>query len=300
MLLTAIAGLTGVSPALYQDLHWRFVGPLRGGRTTSIAGVPGRPNLFYIGVVNGGIWKTDDAGRTWTPIFDSQPTGSIGALAIAPSNANVIYAGSGEGLQRPDLAVGDGIYKSNDAGSDLDAPRFTRRAADCGDRRRSEERRSRFRGGARSSVRSQRRARHLSLDRRRCFVFPSAVQERKYRRVRRRARSARSEHGVCDVMGGASSPVGNRRIVRDTRQRDLQVHRRRNDLDATHRRPSRANWSFGNRSRAEATRRSCTHTPIRKTTAAPSTAASMPAPTSRKPTAIRKSRSAATTWFRSR
>jgi photosystem II stability/assembly factor-like uncharacterized protein len=98
-------------------MHWRFIGPLRGGRTASIAGVPGHPNLFYIGVVNGGIWKSDDAGRTWTPIFDSQPTGSIGALAIASSNPNVIYAGSGEGLQRPDLAVGDGIYRSSDGGA---------------------------------------------------------------------------------------------------------------------------------------------------------------------------------------
>ncbi len=117
MLLGVAIGLAGVSPALYQDMHWRFVGPLRGGRTTSIAGVPGHPNLFYIGVANGGIWKTDDAGRTWTPLFDSQPTGSIGALAVAPSNTNVIYAGSGEGLQRPDLAVGDGIYKSTDGGA---------------------------------------------------------------------------------------------------------------------------------------------------------------------------------------
>jgi len=115
--LAVLVMLTGVSPAYYQDLHWRFVGPLRGGRTTSITGVPGRPNLFYIGVANGGVWKSDDAGRTWLPIFDSQPTGSIGALAVAPSNPNVVYAGSGEGLQRPDLAVGDGIYKSVDGGA---------------------------------------------------------------------------------------------------------------------------------------------------------------------------------------
>ncbi len=114
--VTAIA-CTGVSPALYRDMHWRSIGPLRGGRTTSIAGAPGRPNLFYIGVVNGGVWKSDDAGRTWSPVFDSQPTGSIGALAVAPSDPNVVYAGSGEGLQRPDLAIGDGIYKSTDAGA---------------------------------------------------------------------------------------------------------------------------------------------------------------------------------------
>ena len=72
--------------------------------------------MFYIGVVNGGVWKTTDYGRTWNPIFDDQPTGSIGAIAVAPSNPNIIYVGSGEGLQRPDLSTGDGIYKSTDAG----------------------------------------------------------------------------------------------------------------------------------------------------------------------------------------
>jgi photosystem II stability/assembly factor-like uncharacterized protein len=79
-------------------------------------GIPDQPNVFYIGVVNGGVWKTTDYGRTWMPIFDDQPTGSIGAIAIAPSDPNVIYVGSGEGLQRPDLSTGDGIYKSTDAG----------------------------------------------------------------------------------------------------------------------------------------------------------------------------------------
>ena len=92
------------------------MGPLRGGRTVGLSGVAGQPNLFYIAAVNGGIWKTQDAGRTWVPIFDGQPTGSIGALAVAPSDPRIIYAGSGEGLQRPDLAVGDGIYKSIDGG----------------------------------------------------------------------------------------------------------------------------------------------------------------------------------------
>ncbi|MBV8372704.1 MAG: glycoside hydrolase, partial [Candidatus Eremiobacteraeota bacterium] len=116
-ILGALGGLMGVAPSLYADMHWRFVGPLRGGRTTSITGVPGHPNTFYIGVVNGGVWKTDDAGRTWTPIFDAEPTGSVGAVAVARSNPNVIYVGSGEGLQRPDLAVGDGIYKSSDGGA---------------------------------------------------------------------------------------------------------------------------------------------------------------------------------------
>jgi photosystem II stability/assembly factor-like uncharacterized protein len=111
-MLAAVA----ITAALYQGMHWRFVGPLRGGRTVAIDGVADQPNLFYIAAVNGGIWKSEDAGRTWRPIFDREPTGSIGALALAPSDPRIVYAGSGEGLQRPDLAVGDGIYKSTDGG----------------------------------------------------------------------------------------------------------------------------------------------------------------------------------------
>jgi photosystem II stability/assembly factor-like uncharacterized protein len=103
-------------PSLYADLQWRCIGPFRGGRTVAATGVPNNPNLFYIGVNNGGVWKTTDTGRTWFPIFDGQPTGSIGALAVAPSNPDIIYVGSGEGLRRPDLSTGDGIYKSTDAG----------------------------------------------------------------------------------------------------------------------------------------------------------------------------------------
>ena len=100
----------------YQELRWRMIGPTRGGRTRAACGVASQPNVFYIGAVNGGVWKTDDFGRTWTPIFDSQPTQSIGAIAVAPSDPNIIYVSSGEGLARPDLSLGDGIYKSTDAG----------------------------------------------------------------------------------------------------------------------------------------------------------------------------------------
>src|SRR6266568_3215080 len=105
------------SPDLFRSLHWRSIGPFRGGRTRAVAGVPSQPNVFYIAQVNGGVWKTDDYGRTWTPIFDDQPTGSVGCIAVAASNPNIIYVGSGEGLQRPDLSVGDGIYKSIDGGT---------------------------------------------------------------------------------------------------------------------------------------------------------------------------------------
>src|SRR5271167_4101506 len=100
----------------YQELHWRMIGPFRGGRTRAAAGVPSQPNVFYVAQVNGGVWKTDDYGRTWNPIFDAEPTQSIGAIAVAPSDPNIIYVGSGEGLHRPDLSVGNGIYKSTDAG----------------------------------------------------------------------------------------------------------------------------------------------------------------------------------------
>jgi len=133
-------------PAMYQELRWRMIGPFRGGRTVAISGVPDQPNVFYMAPNNGGVWKTTDYGRTWNPIFDvqannaqpnsSQPnndqpnsaqpnsaqpnnaplSGSIGALAVAPSDPNTIYIGSGEGLRRPDLSVGNGIYKSTDAG----------------------------------------------------------------------------------------------------------------------------------------------------------------------------------------
>ncbi len=103
-------------PSLFKELAWRNIGPFRGGRTKAAAGIPSKPNVFLIGVCNGGVWKTTDYGRTWTPIFDDQPTGSIGAIAIAPSNPDIIYVGSGEGLQRPDLSTGDGVYKSTDAG----------------------------------------------------------------------------------------------------------------------------------------------------------------------------------------
>jgi photosystem II stability/assembly factor-like uncharacterized protein len=105
-----------VEPSLYDAMRWRAIGPYRGGRTVGAAGVPQQPNVFYIGVNNGGVWKTTDYGLTWTPLFDGEPTQSIGAVAVAPSDPNVVYVGSGEGLQRPDLSVGDGIYRSTDAG----------------------------------------------------------------------------------------------------------------------------------------------------------------------------------------
>jgi photosystem II stability/assembly factor-like uncharacterized protein len=105
-----------IPQSAYQALHWRMIGPFRGGRTRAAVGVPGQPSVFYVGLVNGGVFKTDDSGRTWAAIFDEQPTQSIGDIAIAPSDPNIVYVASGEGLRRPDLAIGDGIYRSSDAG----------------------------------------------------------------------------------------------------------------------------------------------------------------------------------------
>jgi photosystem II stability/assembly factor-like uncharacterized protein len=105
-----------ISPSLFNAMQWRMIGPHRGGRTVGAVGVPQQPNVFYIGVNNGGVWKTTDFGHTWFPIFDDQPTGSIGDVVVSPSNPDVLYVGSGEGLQRPDLSVGDGMYKSSDGG----------------------------------------------------------------------------------------------------------------------------------------------------------------------------------------
>ena len=105
-----------VPPALFGSLHWRLLGPFRAGRVDAVAGVPGRPNEFYFGAVNGGVWKTIDAGRTWQPVFDDQPVASIGALAVAPSAPDVIYAGTGESTLRDSASYGNGVYKSTDAG----------------------------------------------------------------------------------------------------------------------------------------------------------------------------------------
>ncbi len=101
----------------YQDLQYRLIGPFRAGRTVGVVGIPSQPNVFYMGVNNGGVWKTDDFGRTWKPIFDKETTGSIGDIAVSPSNPNAVYVGTGEGLHRPDLATGDGMFKSMDGGN---------------------------------------------------------------------------------------------------------------------------------------------------------------------------------------
>ncbi len=115
-LATALGAHAAVDPSLYQGLSWRLIGPFRGGRVLTVAGIPGDSRHFYFGAVDGGVWATADAGRTWQPIFDHEKVGSIGALALAPSDPKTIYVGTGEADMRSDIAHGDGMYKSTDAG----------------------------------------------------------------------------------------------------------------------------------------------------------------------------------------
>src|SRR6266566_5346283 len=103
-------------PSLYSGLRWRMIGPFRAGRVNAVGGVVGQPETFYFGSVGGGVWKTNNAGRTWKPVFDSQSAASIGAIGVAPSDANVVYVGTGEADMRDSIQFGDGMYKSADAG----------------------------------------------------------------------------------------------------------------------------------------------------------------------------------------
>jgi photosystem II stability/assembly factor-like uncharacterized protein len=106
-----------VDPSLFAGLRWRMIGPFRGGRAVAATGVPGDPRTFYFGAVGGGVWKSGNAGRTWTPVMDAQPVASIGAIAVAPSDPNVVYVGSGEADMRSNIQHGNGMYKSTDAGA---------------------------------------------------------------------------------------------------------------------------------------------------------------------------------------
>jgi photosystem II stability/assembly factor-like uncharacterized protein len=112
----AAAGPSSVDPASYQALRWRLIGPFRAGRVLAVTGIAGDNRHFYFGAVDGGVWATSDAGRTWHPVFDHEPVGSIGAIAVAPSRPSTIYVGTGEADMRSDIAQGDGMYRSTDGG----------------------------------------------------------------------------------------------------------------------------------------------------------------------------------------
>ena len=117
LLLAPALAAQPYDPSLFSGLRWRLVGPFRGGRVLTAAGVPGEPERFYFGSVGGGVWRTDNAGRTWAPLFDGQPIASIGALAVAPSDPRILYVGSGEADMRSDISYGNGVYRSADGGA---------------------------------------------------------------------------------------------------------------------------------------------------------------------------------------
>ena len=115
-LITRATAQPQYDTSLYSALRWRLIGPFRGGRVNGVTGAPGQPNTFYFGSVGGGVWKSTNSGRTWLPVFDSQPIASIGAISVAPSNTNIVYVGSGEADMRSQISYGNGMYKSTDAG----------------------------------------------------------------------------------------------------------------------------------------------------------------------------------------
>src|SRR5579864_5531941 len=116
LLFISVAFSQQFDSKLYSGMHWRLVGPFRGGRSIAVAGVPSQRDVFYFGAVGGGVWKTINAGVTWTPIFDSQSVASIGAIAVSASNPDIIYVGSGEADMRSQISYGDGMYKTTDGG----------------------------------------------------------------------------------------------------------------------------------------------------------------------------------------
>ena len=222
-----------LDPALYAPLKWRCIGPFRArAHQSARRASPGQPNVFYIGVNNGGVWKTTDYGRTWKPIFDDQPTGSIGAIAVAPSNPDIIYVGSGEGLQRPDLSTGDGIYKSTDGGKTWTHLGLRDGAADPADRRRP------ARIPNRLFVAVLGHPYGANAER---GVFRSTDGGADFQKVlykdentggdRRRVRPDEPGHRLRRALGGAAGPWENGACQR-AGQRALQVDRRRHHLAA--------------------------------------------------------------------
>jgi hypothetical protein len=168
--------------SLLSGLAWRDVGPMRGGRCFAVAGHASQPDTFYFGSVGGGVWKTENAGNTWFPISDEGiPIGSIGAIAVAPSNANVVYVGTGESDIRSQHSYGTGMYRSMDAGKTwahigLEATRQIGRVVVD-----PEECESRLRSGARPCLRRQSRSRAVSLRGRRRHLEEDSVQDRRSR-----------------------------------------------------------------------------------------------------------------------
>ena len=216
----------------YGALSYRFIGP-PGNRTISVAGIPGNSATYYVGAASGGIWKTTDAGTTWRPIFDKHPVSSIGALAIAPSDSNLIWAGTGETFIRSHISLGWGIFKSTDAGATWTKMGLenTGRIGRIVIHPTNPEHRPRRR--VRPRVRAAGGSGHLSHHGRRSHVEQGSLRQRQHGRDRRRHAPDRSEHPLRGYLADRGEDLGPDERWR--RERNLEKYRRRRDVGSPYR-----------------------------------------------------------------
>ena len=192
----------GTTPKELKALKYRSIGPAAGGRVSRVPASRAIPRIYYAATASGGVWKSSDGGATWKPIFDDQPISSIGSIAVAPSDPNVVYVGSGEANIRGNVAAGNGIYKSTDAGKTW--THVWKQEGQIGTMVvHPTEPGHRLRRRARPRLRPQRGARRLPHHRRRQDLAAGAQEGRRHRRLRRRDRP--------DQPAASSSPASGRR-----------------------------------------------------------------------------------------
>ena len=186
-----------IAPADFGALKWRVVGPaVMGGRLDAVAGVPGDPKTIYLGHSSGGLYESNDGGMTFEPIFDAGRTTAIGAIAVAPSNPRVLYAGTGESFPRNTAALGDGVYRSDDAGKTWRSCGLGRDTTHREDRNRSERSKYCAGRGVGSGICTRRGTRCVSHDRRVSHLATRDLRQSDDRRQRCRVRSHQSTDHV--------------------------------------------------------------------------------------------------------